>query len=101
MARRLRHARHQSFPKSITAHGTNMSSNVAAARAAPVSVGADDRPVLRSRVTRVVYTATVIWTIGFSVCAAVEQHLFLLRRYDLGNFTQAVWSAAHGHLFRV
>ena len=54
-----------------------------------------------SRVTRLVYAATFVWTIGFAVAAAVEQHLFLLRRYDLGNFTQAVWSAAHGHLFRV
>jgi uncharacterized membrane protein len=42
-----------------------------------------------------------LWTVGFSIAVAVEQHLFLLRRYDLGNFTQAVWSTAHGHLLRV
>jgi uncharacterized membrane protein len=68
---------------------------------APVSVGTGERAVVHSRVARVVYAATFIWMIGFSVGAAVEQHLFLLRRYDLGNFTQAVWSTAHGHLLRV
>jgi uncharacterized membrane protein len=72
-----------------------------AAGAAPISVATGRLPLVRSRVARAVYAATFVWTVGFSVAVAIEQHLFLLRRYDLGNFTQAVWSTAHGHLLRV
>jgi uncharacterized membrane protein len=59
------------------------------------------KALLASRVGRVVYVATFLWAVGFSIGAALEQHWFLLRRYDLGNFTQAIWSTAHGHLLEV
>jgi uncharacterized membrane protein len=42
-----------------------------------------------------------IWAAGFSAAAASAQSRFLLRRYDLGNFTQAVWATAHGHFLEV
>jgi uncharacterized membrane protein len=42
-----------------------------------------------------------LWGVLFAVGAIAEQRLFLLRRYDLGNFTQAVWSTAHGHFLQV
>jgi uncharacterized membrane protein len=74
---------------------------LAAAAAARVAVEACDRRQARFRVTRLVYAGAFAWTVGFSIAVAVEQHLFLLRRYDLGNFTQAVWSTAHGHLLQV
>lgn len=54
-----------------------------------------------TRVSRGFYAFTFLLGVGFSVGAAVEQRLFLLRRYDLGNFTQAIWSTAHGHLLEV
>ena len=48
-----------------------------------------------------VYGGIALWAALFAVGAILEQHFFLLRRYDLGNFTQAVWSTAHGHLLQV
>src|SRR5207249_4679953 len=53
------------------------------------------------RVRRLVYGATAFWAIAFSSAAAVGQSLFLERRYDLGNFTQAVWATANGHFLQV
>jgi uncharacterized membrane protein len=35
------------------------------------------------------------------VTAAVRESLFLDKRWDLGNFTQAVWATAHGHFMQV
>jgi uncharacterized membrane protein len=54
-----------------------------------------------SRVGVLVYAAAFLWGVGFSVGAGLEQRWFLLRRYDLGNFTQAIWSTAHGRLLEV
>jgi len=53
------------------------------------------------RADRLVYLGTVVWAALFAAGAAVEQYFFVLRRYDLGNFTQAVWSTAHGHVLQV
>jgi uncharacterized membrane protein len=54
-----------------------------------------------SRASRVVYGTTLLWAAAFSLGGILEQRSFLLRRYDLGNFTQALWSTAHGHLLEV
>lgn len=72
----------------------------AAARARAVT---DHRrlSVPRSRLSLLVYGGTLLWGVLFAVGALLEQHFFLLRRYDLGNFTQAIWSTAHGHVLRV
>jgi uncharacterized membrane protein len=48
-----------------------------------------------------VYGVTTLWAAVFATAAVVGQQMFLLRRYDLGNFTQAVWATAHGHLLEV
>ena len=56
---------------------------------------------LRARLDVLVYGGTFLWGALFTAGALLEQHFFLLRRYDLGNFTQAIWSTAHGHLLRV
>ena len=53
------------------------------------------------RLDLVVYAGTFIWAALFAAGATLEQHFFLLRRYDLGNFTQAVWSTAHGRILQV
>ncbi len=53
------------------------------------------------RVTPLVYVAMLVWSALFAAGALLEQHFFLLRRYDLGNFTQAIWSTAHGHFLQV
>ena len=37
----------------------------------------------------------------FAVLSVVRHRGFHTAKYDLGNMTQAVWSAAHGELFRV
>jgi uncharacterized membrane protein len=42
-------------------------------------------------------TSAVVWT----AVATVRQSLFYGGRYNLGNFTQAVWSTAHGHLLQM
>lgn len=48
-----------------------------------------------------VYTGTFVWAAVCAVVAMLELHFFVLRRYDLGNFTQAIWSTAHGHFLQV
>jgi uncharacterized membrane protein len=53
------------------------------------------------RVDRILYLGAFAWTALFAAGAALEQHFFVLRRYDLGNFTQAVWSTAHGRILQV
>jgi uncharacterized membrane protein len=60
-----------------------------------------DEAVPTALVSRLVYGAALLWAVGFAVAAAIRYSLFLDRRYDLGNFTQAVWSTAHGHLLQV
>jgi uncharacterized membrane protein len=55
----------------------------------------------RNRVSLLVYGGISLWAILFATGALLEQHFFLLRRYDLGNFTQAIWSTAHGHFLQV
>jgi uncharacterized membrane protein len=42
-----------------------------------------------------------LWAITFSSAAAFGQSRFLERRYDLGNFVQAVWATAHGRFLQV
>jgi uncharacterized membrane protein len=53
------------------------------------------------RLDLLMYGGTFLWGLLFATFAALEQHFFLLRRYDLGNFTQAVWSTAHGRFLQV
>jgi uncharacterized membrane protein len=53
------------------------------------------------RTARLVYAAGFAWAVGFAAVAAVRQSLFLDRRYDLGNFTQAIWTTAHGHFLEI
>ncbi|MFL5963908.1 MAG: DUF2079 domain-containing protein [Gaiellaceae bacterium] len=53
------------------------------------------------RIDHIVYATVLAWAMGFAGVAAVRQYLFLDRRYDLGNFTQAVWATAHGHFLEV
>jgi uncharacterized membrane protein len=57
--------------------------------------------VPRSRVGVLFHGGVVLWGALFAAGTLLEQHFFLLRRYDLGNFTQAVWSTAHGHFLQV
>jgi uncharacterized membrane protein len=57
--------------------------------------------VPRSRVSRLLYGGVFLWGVLFAVGVCLKQHFFLLGRYDLGNFTQALWSTAHGHLLQV
>ena len=60
------------------------------------------RPIARVRnVDVLVYTGTFVWGAVCAAAAMLEQHFFVLRRYDLGNFTQAIWSTAHGHFLQV
>jgi uncharacterized membrane protein len=69
---------------------------------APVVDSHDEPDVeLGLRIAVGVYAVTAVWGLGFAVAAGIAQRLFLERRYDLGNFTQAVWSTAHGRLLEV
>jgi uncharacterized membrane protein len=47
------------------------------------------------------YGVCALWAIAFSAAAAFGESRFLERRYDLGNFAQAVWATAHGHFLQV
>lgn len=69
---------------------------------APTAVAGRRRlSIQQNRVSLLVYGGIALWGILFAAGALLEQHFFLLRRYDLGNFTQAVWSTAHGHFLQV
>jgi uncharacterized membrane protein len=59
----------------------------------------DGFPLPRAR--NVVYGATGIWGVGFASASLVWYSTFGDRRYDLGNFTQAIWTTAHGHFLEV
>jgi uncharacterized membrane protein len=49
----------------------------------------------------VAYGATSLYALVFAGAAAVWHLAFQTARFDLGNMTQAVWSAAHGHLLEI
>jgi uncharacterized membrane protein len=49
----------------------------------------------------VTYASTTLWGIGFAIASAIRYAAFGDRRYDLGNFTQAIWATAHGHVLEV
>ena len=49
----------------------------------------------------VVAGLATVYAVTFAVLSVVRHRGFFTARYDLGNMTQAVWSAAHGELFTV
>jgi uncharacterized membrane protein len=49
------------------------------------------------RAATTLYVVSALWSVVFAIVAAVKYSQFQDRRYDLGNFTQAVWTTAHGH----
>lgn len=57
--------------------------------------------VQRISASSLIYGAVALWALGFASAAGFAQSRFLERRYDLGNFTQAIWSTAHGHFLEV
>lgn len=57
------------------------------------------RPLRWPRV--VVAGLVVVYAAVFIPLSLLRHRGFFTARYDLGNMTQAVWSAAHGELFRV
>src|SRR5207247_2438240 len=73
------------------------------ADATHVEPGPRVRDVVSQRVAMrgLVYGAVALWAVAFSSAAAFGQSRFLERRYDLGNFTQALWATAHGHFLQV
>lgn len=48
-----------------------------------------------------VWAATVVAAGSWGVATAVRESLFLDKRQDLGNYTQALWTTAHGHFLQV
>ena len=69
---------------------------------APTTVAGRRRlSITQNGVGLLLYGGISLWGIVFAAGALIEQHFFLLRRYDLGNFTQAIWSTAHGHFLQV
>ena len=48
-----------------------------------------------------VWAATSVCAVGWATVAVVRESRLLDARYNLGNFTQAVWSTAHGHFLQV
>jgi uncharacterized membrane protein len=48
-----------------------------------------------------VWTATVGWSLALITIVRSHYDDFEIRRFDLGNMTQAVWSTAHGHPLEV
>jgi uncharacterized membrane protein len=72
----------------------------APSRPAPVETTVSRR---RVRVTArgFAYGATALYALVFAGAAAAWHLAFQTARFDLGNTSQAVWSAAHGHLLKV
>ena len=68
---------------------------------APVQEAVRGVRIPRSRLSLFLYGGVALWAALFAAGALLEQRFFLLRRYDLGNFTQAIWSTAHGHFLQV
>ena len=62
------------------------------------------RPVVgaarRIRAAQAVWVATAISAAVWSAVADVRESLYVDQRQDLGNFTQAVWTTAHGHFLQ-
>jgi uncharacterized membrane protein len=60
-----------------------------------------------SAVRRRVNAAHMVWAvaaivgIGWAAVAVVRESRFIDPKYNLGNFTQAVWSTAHGHFLQI
>jgi uncharacterized membrane protein len=48
-----------------------------------------------------VYAFAGLVAVIFSAASAVDYHLYLEGRLDLGNMVQVVWSTAHGHFLRM
>jgi uncharacterized membrane protein len=62
------------------------------------------RPLVSARsitASRAVWAATAVSAIGWAAVAVFRESEFLQARYNLGNFTQAVWATAHGHFLQV
>ena len=53
------------------------------------------------RAATTVYVGSVLWSLAFAIASVIRYSHFRDRRYDLGNFTQAVWATAHGHFLEV
>jgi uncharacterized membrane protein len=51
--------------------------------------------------TAAVWAATSICAVGWAAVAVVRESRLLDARYNLGNFSQAIWSTAHGHFLQV
>jgi uncharacterized membrane protein len=48
----------------------------------------------------VVYGATAMYAVLFSVAVSLHYYAFQEARLDLGDMVQAIWSTAHGHLLQ-
>ena len=48
-----------------------------------------------------VWAATAVSAIAWATVGALRESRFLDGRYNLGNFTQAVWATAHGHFMQI
>jgi uncharacterized membrane protein len=59
------------------------------------------RAVVRVRASQAVWIATAVTALAWIVVAVVREWRFVDKRQDLGNFTQAVWTTAHGHFMQV
>jgi uncharacterized membrane protein len=63
------------------------------------------RPLIRTAqgisASHAVWASTFIAAVVWTVVADIRESLFIGRRQDLGNFTQAVWTTAHGHFLQV
>lgn len=57
--------------------------------------------VPRASARTVTYAGATAWGFGFAIVSAIHYSEFGDRRYDLGNFTQAIWNTAHGHFLEV
>jgi uncharacterized membrane protein len=64
-----------------------------------VDAYADRLPRVSARA--VTYAATFAWGVGLAFVSAVHYERFGDRKYDLGNYVQAIWSTAHGHFLDV
>jgi uncharacterized membrane protein len=58
-------------------------------------------PAVRVRAHHAVWAATAVSACVWATLAALRDSLFIDKRYDVGNFTQALWMTFHGHFMQV
>ena len=62
---------------------------------------AGERVSALGRAERIVYSATALYGIVFTLFAVAQHLAFRTARYDLGDYSQALWTTLHGNFLQI